>query len=166
MPSSVTKATLVNNAGTLGDLSHSVKDLSLNEIREYSDLNIVSSTFLWSLFLLSPFPFFLFENLSSSYLLFFDLFAILEYWVSISFCFSSRFLKHFGHLGSSCFLVNISSLLAVQAFPYWSLYGAGKAARDHLIQTIAKENVPFPFAFPFPFFFFFFFFFQTQKWKK
>ena len=36
-------------------------------------------------------------------------------------------------------VVNISSLLAVQAFSHWSLYGAGKAARDNFHASIAKE---------------------------
>lgn len=38
-------------------------------------------------------------------------------------------------------IVNISSLLAVQAFPNWGLYATGKAARDMLLKVITKENV-------------------------
>lgn len=39
-------------------------------------------------------------------------------------------------------LVNISSLLAVEAFPSMGIYGAGKAARDHFHKTMAKEISP------------------------
>mmetsp|Transcript_11305 Transcript_11305/g.25993 ORF Transcript_11305/g.25993 Transcript_11305/m.25993 type:complete len:391 (-) Transcript_11305:110-1282(-) len=35
--------------------------------------------------------------------------------------------------------VNVSSLLAVEAFPSWSLYAVGKAARDMAMRVIAKE---------------------------
>lgn len=38
-------------------------------------------------------------------------------------------------------VVSISSLLAVQAFPNWGLYAAGKAARDRLLGVIALEEV-------------------------
>ena len=37
-------------------------------------------------------------------------------------------------------LINISSLAAVQPFSNWSLYCAGKAARDMFFQVIAEEN--------------------------
>ena len=40
-------------------------------------------------------------------------------------------------------VVSISSLLAVQAFPNWGLYAAGKAARDRLLGVIALEEVSF-----------------------
>jgi len=36
-------------------------------------------------------------------------------------------------------IVNISSLLAVEAFPAWSLYAMGKAARDMAMQVVARE---------------------------
>lgn len=42
-------------------------------------------------------------------------------------------------------VANISSLLAVQAFSNWSLYAAGKAARDRLLGVIALEEVIFHF---------------------
>eukprot|EP00747_Dinoflagellata_sp_TGD_P178965 gnl/TRDRNA2_/TRDRNA2_28947_c0_seq1.p1 gnl/TRDRNA2_/TRDRNA2_28947_c0~~gnl/TRDRNA2_/TRDRNA2_28947_c0_seq1.p1 ORF type:complete len:302 (-),score=50.05 gnl/TRDRNA2_/TRDRNA2_28947_c0_seq1:69-974(-) len=35
--------------------------------------------------------------------------------------------------------VNVSSLLAVEVFPSWSLYATGKAARDMLMRCIAEE---------------------------
>lgn len=38
-------------------------------------------------------------------------------------------------------LVNISSLAAVQPFSNWSLYCAGKAARDMFFRVVAQENV-------------------------
>ncbi|KAJ2496114.1 hypothetical protein GGH96_006048 [Coemansia sp. RSA 1972] len=37
-------------------------------------------------------------------------------------------------------VVNISSLLAVQAYPNWGLYASIKAARDQLLKVVAKEN--------------------------
>jgi sepiapterin reductase len=38
-------------------------------------------------------------------------------------------------------IVNISSLLAVEAFPNWGLYATGKAARDMLLKVVTKEEV-------------------------
>ncbi|KAI8584096.1 hypothetical protein K450DRAFT_168697 [Umbelopsis ramanniana AG] len=37
-------------------------------------------------------------------------------------------------------IVNISSLLAVQAFPNWGLYASGKAARDMFLKVVATEE--------------------------
>ncbi|RKP35133.1 hypothetical protein BJ085DRAFT_1284, partial [Dimargaris cristalligena] len=37
-------------------------------------------------------------------------------------------------------LVNISSLLAIQAFPHWSYYAAAKAARNSINQVVAAEE--------------------------
>lgn len=37
-------------------------------------------------------------------------------------------------------VVNISSLLAVKAFPNWGLYASGKAARDMFLQVLAAEH--------------------------
>ena len=51
----------------------------------------------------------------------------------------SKFLQQFKE--SSCTVVNVSSLMAVQAFPYFSLYCTGKAARDMMCQVLAKEEV-------------------------
>ncbi|KAI8870334.1 NAD(P)-binding protein [Ramicandelaber brevisporus] len=45
-----------------------------------------------------------------------------------------------GSVARSCAVVNISSLLAVRAFPYWGLYAAGKAARDMLLAVVAEES--------------------------
>ena len=52
---------------------------------------------------------------------------------------SSRFLKSFPQ--SKRYIVNVSSLMAVQGFPGFSLYCTGKAARDMLHEVIAKEEV-------------------------
>ena len=38
-------------------------------------------------------------------------------------------------------IVNISSIVAVKAFPYTGLYSTGKAARDMLLQIVATEEV-------------------------
>lgn len=38
-------------------------------------------------------------------------------------------------------IVNISSLLAVQAFPNWGLYATGKSARDMLLKVVTVEEV-------------------------
>ena len=51
----------------------------------------------------------------------------------------SKFLQQFKE--ASCTVVNVSSLMAVQAFPYFSLYCTGKAARDMMCQVLAKEEV-------------------------
>ena len=39
-------------------------------------------------------------------------------------------------------VISVSSLLAVQPFPNWGLYAAGKAARDRFLGVIALEEVP------------------------
>jgi len=39
----VQKATLVNNAGSLGPISKRIEELSLTEIRSYFDFNVVST---------------------------------------------------------------------------------------------------------------------------
>jgi sepiapterin reductase len=81
---------LVNNAGTVGDLSKTVAETSSVEaIRSYFDLNVVSCAAL-----------------------------------------TARFIADFA--SSARTIVNVSSLLAVKAFPGWGLYAAGKAARDML----------------------------------
>ncbi|ORX63836.1 NAD(P)-binding protein [Basidiobolus meristosporus CBS 931.73] len=91
---------LINNAGSLGDLSTSVSEYKLDLIKEYFDFNVVSFTYLCSQFL---------KTCDDSFT-------------------------------QSRTIVNISSLLAVKAFPNWGLYAAGKAARDQLMGVIAEEN--------------------------
>ena len=43
-------------------------------------------------------------------------------------------------VASSGILVGISSDAAVEHYPGWGLYGASKAALDHVVQTFAAEN--------------------------
>ncbi|KAF9991589.1 hypothetical protein BGZ80_005732 [Entomortierella chlamydospora] len=102
----VTKSVLVNNAGSLGNLSKTAKDVTWQEARTYFDFNVVSLVGLCSAFLKSTqatFP-------------------------------KEQYPDH------KTVVVNISSLLAVQAFSNWSLYAAGKAARDRLLGVIALEE--------------------------
>ncbi|KAK9701383.1 hypothetical protein K7432_011746 [Basidiobolus ranarum] len=94
------EAVLINNAGSLGDLSSSVANYKLDLVKEYFDFNVVSFTYLCSQFL--------------------------------QVC-DETFTQ-------TKTIVNISSLLAVKAFPNWGLYAAGKAARDQLMGVIAEEN--------------------------
>ena len=51
----------------------------------------------------------------------------------------SKFLQRFKD--ASCTVVNVSSLMAVESFSYFSLYCTGKAARDMMCQVLAKEEV-------------------------
>ena len=60
----------------------------------------------------------------------------------------SKFLKRFE--GSSCTVINVSSLMAVESFSHFSLYCAGKAARDMMCQVLAKEEVWFVIVLIFP----------------
>jgi sepiapterin reductase len=53
--------------------------------------------------------------------------------------FSSIALKKFAGISERLDLVNISSLAAIQPFESWGVYCIGKAARDMLIQIVAKE---------------------------
>jgi sepiapterin reductase len=43
----ITKSILVNNAGSLGDLSKTAKEFTWQETRTYLDFNIVSFVGLW-----------------------------------------------------------------------------------------------------------------------
>ncbi|KAL9962637.1 hypothetical protein ACROYT_G031757 [Oculina patagonica] len=98
-PSKVTHALIVNNAGSLGDLSKCMKDVSqdTSSLQDYFNLNLTSPMFL-----------------------------------------TSKFLQRFKD--ASCTVVNVSSLLAVKAFAFFSLYCTGKAARDMMCQVLAKEE--------------------------
>ena len=42
---------------------------------------------------------------------------------------------------ASCTVVNVSSLMAVESFSYFSLYCTGKAAWDMMCQVLAKAEV-------------------------
>ncbi|KAL6051595.1 Adenosine kinase [Balamuthia mandrillaris] len=51
---------------------------------------------------------------------------------------TAAFVKHFA--GKQLTVVNVSSLAALQPFPEWGLYCAGKAARDQFHAVLAKEK--------------------------
>lgn len=97
--SKVTHAFLLNNAGSVGDVSKCLKEVcqKVDAVADYFNLNLTS-------------PFFLI----------------------------AKFLHYFKD--TRCTLVNVSSLMAVQSFPYFSLYCTGKAARDMMCQVLAKEE--------------------------
>ncbi|XP_063257314.1 sepiapterin reductase [Prinia subflava] len=92
---------LVNNAGSLGDISKSFLDLTdLEEINAYFSFNVSSAL-----------------------------------------CLTSAALRAFGaRPGSVRTVVNISSLCALEPFPSWALYCAGKAAREMLFRVLALEE--------------------------
>ncbi|KAJ1820308.1 hypothetical protein LPJ75_000974, partial [Coemansia sp. RSA 2598] len=93
---------LVNNAGSIGDLSKTVDQYAADEIASYTSMNFVSYASL-----------------------------------------TSGFLEYCGAMGGAVekvAVVNISSLLAVQAFANWGLYAALKAARDRFLEVAALET--------------------------
>ncbi|NXD30066.1 SPRE reductase, partial [Spelaeornis formosus] len=92
---------LINNAGSLGDISKSFLDLTdLQEINTYFSFNISSAL-----------------------------------------CLTSVALRAFGaRPGCARTVVNISSLCALEPFPSWALYCAGKAARDMMFRVLALEE--------------------------
>lgn len=56
-------------------------------------------------------------------------------------CLTSSILKAFPNSpGLSRIVVNISSLCALQPYKGWTLYCAGKAARDMMFQVLATEE--------------------------
>ncbi|KAI8647447.1 hypothetical protein BD408DRAFT_408570 [Parasitella parasitica] len=95
----ITDAVLINNAGSIGDLSKKVGSYDASEIQDYVDLNITS-------------------------------------YISMV----TGFIKLFHNGLINTTIVNISSLLAVEAFPNWGLYATGKSARDMLLKVVAKED--------------------------
>lgn len=118
----ITRAILINNAGSTGDLSKKVGDYTATEIQDYVNLNITS-------------------------------------YISIVYVFTykkkNHQITHFKRKNRTGFIrlfskgvvdrtiVNISSLLAVQAFPNWALYATGKSARDMLLKVVTLEEVIF-----------------------
>ncbi|XP_073471347.1 sepiapterin reductase-like [Aquarana catesbeiana] len=61
--------------------------------------------------------------------------------VSSALCLTSSLLKVFhGRAGLQWLVVNISSLAALQPFKSWTLYCAGKAARDMMFKVLAEEE--------------------------
>jgi sepiapterin reductase len=120
------KAILINNAGSLGPLeSIGNRSTVLHEMQEAFDLNIKSSCFLSSEFV-RRYTKHLIESkhkLNFKYLIF-------RFWKDLSI--------------DSCqngVIVNVSSLAAIQAFPSWGLYCAGKAAREMFHKVIAEEQI-------------------------
>ncbi|XP_074141639.1 sepiapterin reductase-like [Sminthopsis crassicaudata] len=101
-PADLQRLLLINNAGTLGDVSKYVVDFAdPAEVNGYWALN-VTSTLCLTAGVLRAFP-------------------------------PSPGLKRT--------VVNISSLCAVQPFKSWSLYCAGKAARNMMFRVLAKEEL-------------------------
>ncbi|KAG0228296.1 hypothetical protein BGW42_002288 [Actinomortierella wolfii] len=101
----ITKSVLINNAGSLGNLSKTAKEFSWQEAKAYLDFNVVSMIGLSNAFvhdILAAHP------------------------------------KASGE--HETVVVSISSLLAVQAFPYWGLYATGKAARDMFLNVMGSEE--------------------------
>ncbi|KAJ1968033.1 hypothetical protein IWQ62_001495 [Dispira parvispora] len=101
VPLQLDSCTMINNAGTLGDISLKVAQYEWKAMRDFLDINLVSYT---------------------------------------ACC--TRFLRHITRerYPTQRTLVNISSLLAVQTFPYWGFYATAKAARDSLTKVIAQEE--------------------------
>ncbi|KAI9256443.1 sepiapterin reductase [Phascolomyces articulosus] len=106
----VTRAILVNNAGSTGDLSKKVADYEPQEIQSYMDMNIVSYITLISGFIRLFYPK------------------------------AEEEEDTIRPIAPQLTLVNISSLLAVEPFANWGLYATGKSARDMLLRILAKEE--------------------------
>ncbi|XP_006863050.1 PREDICTED: sepiapterin reductase [Chrysochloris asiatica] len=100
-PEGLQRLLLINNAGTLGDVSKGFVDLcDPAEMSNYWALNLTSML-----------------------------------------CLTSSILKAFPESpGLRRTVVNISSLCALQPFKGWTLYCAGKAARDMMFQVLATEE--------------------------
>lgn len=94
----VETATLVNNAGSLFDLSKTAD--------QYTDFVSINNYIMF--------------NLSSMVFL------------SSSFCRAAREARR-------CNIINVSSLLALEAFKGWGLYATCKAARDMYLKVLAKD---------------------------
>ncbi|KAI9498062.1 hypothetical protein BDB00DRAFT_755268 [Zychaea mexicana] len=116
----VTRAVLVNNAGSTGDLSKKVSGYEAQEVQAYVDMNIASYITLVSGFIRLFHPEEEDDNSAAA--------AVTA---------ATR------PIAPELTIVNISSLLAVQPFANWGLYASGKAARDMLLRIVAKEEVCF-----------------------
>jgi NAD(P)-dependent dehydrogenase (short-subunit alcohol dehydrogenase family) len=46
-----------------------------------------------------------------------------------------------GLVDAQVYIVNITSLMAVRSFPYWSLYSMAKTGRNAYIKCMALEQV-------------------------
>ncbi|XP_004609172.1 sepiapterin reductase [Sorex araneus] len=100
-PEGLQRLLLINNAGSLGDVSKGFVDVAdPAEVNSYWALNLTSTL-----------------------------------------CLTSSVLKAFRDSpGLSRTVVNISSLCALKPFKGWTLYCAGKAARDMMFQVLAAEE--------------------------
>ncbi|KAG8134230.1 hypothetical protein E2320_007365 [Naja naja] len=92
---------LINNAGSLGNVSKTFSDFSEpSDVNSYLNLNVTSAL-----------------------------------------CLTASVLKAFpAQPGFSRVVVNVSSLCALKPFKNWTLYCAGKAARDMMFQVLAAEE--------------------------
>lgn len=92
---------IINNAGSLGDISKSFVDITaVGEVDRYLTFNVSSSL-----------------------------------------CLTSSLLKAFPRSpGLQRVVVNVSSLAALRPFKSWTLYCAGKAARDMMFRVLAEEE--------------------------
>ncbi|KAJ1864217.1 hypothetical protein LPJ73_000325 [Coemansia sp. RSA 2703] len=99
-PTAPALVALINCAGTISDLSKSIREYDEQEIFDYTQVNFVSYASL-----------------------------------------TTAFVREIARNGTAriC-VVNISSLLAVEAFPNWGLYAAIKAARDQYLKVAAREH--------------------------
>jgi sepiapterin reductase len=102
----------VNNAGSVGFLGPCVESPSLQDMKSSIDFNVTSA--LW---LSTRFAKLAMKNVASS-------------------SSEENIIK------KKVTLVNVSSLLAVEAFPTMGIYAAGKAARDNFHAAMAKEILP------------------------
>ncbi|XP_056407502.1 sepiapterin reductase [Hyla sarda] len=92
---------IINNAGSLGDISKSFSDMTdMGEVNQYLSLNVSSAL-----------------------------------------CLTSSLLRTFPRRpGLRRVVVNVSSLAAIKPFKSWTLYCAGKAARDMMFRVLAEED--------------------------
>ncbi|XP_046864439.1 sepiapterin reductase-like [Xenia sp. Carnegie-2017] len=67
-----------------------------------------------------------------------DIREYMDFNITSSVYLTSCFIKHFSSIKT--YVINISSLCAIQAMPSLSLYCTGKAARDMFHQVLAKES--------------------------
>ncbi|XP_043952089.1 sepiapterin reductase a [Gambusia affinis] len=95
------KIILINNAGSLGDVSKYMKGFTdMAEVDAYLSLNVSSAM-----------------------------------------CLTARLLQAFPpHAGLRRYVINVSSLCALQPFRSWSIYCTGKAARDMMFKVLAEEE--------------------------
>ncbi|PWA24033.1 hypothetical protein CCH79_00019133 [Gambusia affinis] len=95
------KIILINNAGSLGDVSKYMKWFTdMAEVDAYLSLNVSSAM-----------------------------------------CLTARLLQAFPpHAGLRRYVINVSSLCALQPFRSWSIYCTGKAARDMMFKVLAEEE--------------------------